>query len=84
MEKRLAGLADGEDEEVNAVFDEDQTLRDKCLPDPTLRDRGPRSILFISQKHALRSRTVNFVDPLSLLLSRPYLSVRVIGFWCRL
>jgi len=32
VEKRLAGLADGGEGEVNAVFDEDQTLRDKYFP----------------------------------------------------
>ena len=37
MEKRLAGLADGEEAEVNAVFDEDQALRDKYSPNVVLK-----------------------------------------------
>ena len=37
VEKRLAGLADGEEAEVNAVFDEDQALRDKYSPHVVLK-----------------------------------------------
>ena len=43
VEKRLAALADGEDEEVNALFDEDQALRDKYST-ITLEYRGTSPI----------------------------------------
>mmetsp|Transcript_34814 Transcript_34814/g.81358 ORF Transcript_34814/g.81358 Transcript_34814/m.81358 type:complete len:490 (-) Transcript_34814:187-1656(-) len=47
VEKSLAGLADGEEDEVNAIFDEDQALRDKraFLEDKVARLSGAVKLL---------------------------------------
>ena len=41
VEQTLSGLADGEDEEVKALFDEDHSLRVRFFSDPTARALDP-------------------------------------------